>query len=224
MNVTLKYNLSNDLNHKYFRQVFTDGVNKWDVGSFFFHTFFFQPDELHPAFSFSFFFYKNKCNNNAGLRHALAFRLTKLFKNSNSSSSFFSSSSISLDPSSFLDSIRHSRWRSCRHDTQSHWGHIDPRQSRASECCLNGPAAPLLPCGSLCPLPTLGYSADHYTDPQHHSFQPRSKNTKGHQWKVSLDKWKCFEWLKQLNGWHVCVNLTRHADNNSKNINTKQQT
>lgn len=88
MNVTLKYDLSNDLNHKYFRQVFTDGVNKWDVGSFFFHTFFFQPDELHPAFSFSFFFYKNKCNNNAGLRHALAFRLTKLFKNSNSSSSF----------------------------------------------------------------------------------------------------------------------------------------
>lgn len=30
-----------------------------------------------------FLFYKNKCNNNAGLRHALAFRLTKLVKNSN---------------------------------------------------------------------------------------------------------------------------------------------
>lgn len=32
---------------------------------------------------FFFFFYKNKCNNNAGLRRALAFRLTKLVKNSN---------------------------------------------------------------------------------------------------------------------------------------------
>lgn len=145
---------------------------------------------------FFFFFYKNKCNNNAGLRRALAFRLTKLVKNSNFLIwlwVLFSLLLLSLDPSSVLDSIRPSRWRSCRHDTQSHWGRIDPRQSRESECCLNGLAAPLLPCGSLCPLPTLGYSADHYTDPQHHSFhdsQPRSKNTKGHQWKVSLDKWK----------------------------------
>lgn len=77
-----------------------------------------------------------------------------------------------------LFSTRLSRWQSCHHGVQSHSGHSDPQQSRASGCCLNGPAAPLPQWGSRGPSPTPGFSADRHTDPRHcsdHDSPPRSE-------------------------------------------------
>lgn len=110
---------------------------------------------------------------------------------------FSSSSSLQMLLSCFMLSLplfstRLSRWRSCHHGARSHSGRSDPQQSRASGCCLNGPAALLPQCGSLGPSPTPDFSADCHTDLRHHSGHdspPRSEGRRERQGKVAVEKW-----------------------------------